>query len=57
MPSGAPAEACTHVYPSHGGTSQDIRDNPFYLNMTEFDEIGGTFYYLPETTYGSELFA
>lgn len=58
MPSGAPAEACSHVYPNgHGGTSQDIRDSPFYLNMGEFDELGGTLYYVPETTYGSQLFA
>ena len=54
-PSGAPAEACSNIYPSgHGGMSQDLQENPFALNLTDFDEIGGSVYYVPETTYNSE---
>ena len=55
-PSGAPEEACSNIYPSgHGGMSQDLQENPFALNFTMFDEIGGTIYYVPEATYTSEL--
>ena len=54
MPSGAPAEACNNVYPNgHGGTSQDLRENPYSLDLTHFNELGGTLYYVPEETYES----
>ena len=57
MPSGAPIEACSNVYPTgHGGISQDLQQNPFSLHISAvFDVLGGTLYYVPEQTYESEL--
>ena len=56
MPSGAPAEACSDVYPTgHGGASQDLQENPFSLDLTVLDELGGTLYYVPGETYESEM--
>ena len=55
LPSGAPGEACIKVYPvGHGGTSQDLQENPYSLDLSMFDELGGTLYYVPEQTYGSK---
>ena len=56
MPNGAPAEACSDIYPSgHGGSSQDLQENPFSLDLTALDELGGTLYYVPEETYEREM--
>lgn len=56
MPNGAPAEACSDIYPSgHGGSSQDLQENPFSLDLNVLNELGGTLYYVPEETYESEM--
>ena len=55
LPSGAPAQACSAIYPvGHGGSSQGLQNNPFSLDMAVFDKLGGTIYYVPEATYESE---
>ena len=55
LPSGAPAQACSAIYPvGHGGSSQGLQNNPFSLDMAVFDELGGTIYYVPEATYEGE---
>ena len=49
-------EACSNVYPTgHGGISQELQQNPFFLNLAIFDVLGETLYYVPEQTYESEL--
>ena len=55
MSSGAPAAACSDIYPTGhgGGGSQDLQTNPYSLDLTEFNELGGTLYYVPEQTYES----
>ena len=53
---GAPLAACADVHPTgHTGSSQDLQTNPYSLNLTSFDELGGTLYYLPDRTYESEF--
>ena len=51
--SGAPAAACTDIYPvGHPGTSQDLSTNPFQLSLSDFDEThGGEFYYIAGKQY------
>ena len=53
FPSGAPAAACTNIYPEgHPGTSQDLDTNPFQLSLSNFDEsYGGEIFYVPEEQY------
>ena len=47
FPSGAPASACTRIFPvGHGSTSQSLDDVPFDLNLTSFDGD-----YTPGETY------
>ena len=57
-PTGAPAEACTNIYPvGHAeiAASQDLRSNPFQLDLLDLDHShGGTPYYIPQRTYTGE---
>jgi len=57
-PTGAPAEACTNIYPvGHAeiAASQDLRSNPFHLDLSDLDRSnGGTLYYIPQRTYTGE---
>ena len=55
--SGAPTETCSDIYPAgHNGTnSLDLQANPYRLDLTAFDELGGTLYYVADQCYKSEL--
>ena len=57
FPGGAPANACTDIYPvGHPGDSQDLDTSPFQLNISDFDETyGGEFYYVPGGNYTCEI--
>ena len=52
--SGAPAAACTDIYPEgHPGTSLDT--NPFQLSLSDFDKsYGGEIFYVPGEQYTCE---
>ena len=54
--SGAPAAACTNIYPEgHNGTSQDLDTNPFQLSLSDFDEsYGGEIFYVAGEQYTCE---
>ena len=53
---GAPAGACTDIYPvGHSGTSQDLSTNPFTLSLPDFDQsYGGELFYVPGQQYTCE---
>ena len=58
-PTGAPASACTDIYPvNHMGPSQDLSTNPFTLSLSDFDKTyGGEIYYVPGQQYTCESVA
>ena len=54
---GAPATACTNIYPEgHSGTSQDLSTSPFQLSLSDFDQSnGGEIFYVPGEEYACML--
>ena len=50
---GAPAAACDTLTPQHGGSSQS--NTPYVINMDQFSDGDGGFWYTPGQTYTCEF--
>ena len=56
-PDGAPASTCDHLTPSsrrHRALPQNASTNPYYLDLSPFDNGSGSFSYTPGKTYTCE---
>ena len=54
FPSGAPAAACDTLTPQHGTSSQNS-PVPYVINMDQFSDGNGGFWYTPGQTYTCEF--
>lgn len=51
---GAPAAACDNLTPNHG--SPQTSEVPYVIDLTPFEDDGGTLVYTPGRTYTCKIF-
>ena len=51
FPTGAPADACVNLTPSHGVSSQPESTLPYELVINDFVDPSGVYQYVPGVTY------